>query len=525
MFSPQIHRTIFLIALAALGGGMLLGTVPTSVPQFVLFGNWLLEGDFKNKWRIIKSNKLIWILSSVFIIHLTGLIHTADIQRGIDDIRIKIPLQLLPLVFFTSAPLRKSELNRLLWFIILLVVISSLWCLYYNATHELTDIRKASRFMSHIRFGLFIDFAICILFYLSIQTETKSVKMLTLFLIIYLIVVMLTLSMVTGLVMFALLCVVYFVYLLFRQKSIYRIAGIAVLLFLFLFGLNIINSEWKNYNYVDISNNNKQKITTLSGRAYFKIDSTNKHTENGFYIAYNIQYDELGVAWKRRSQADLFSTDKNGILVTWNAIRYLSSKGLTKDSAGVAQLTDEDIKNIEEGITNYRYTAASPIRKRVKEIFWEYQDYKQGFNPSGNTLLMRLEFWKAAIYIIERNPIFGVGTGDAQSAFNRAYLRTKSQLSPEWRLRSHNQFLAIGVSFGIAGLLVFLFYLFYPVIKWRKQLNKLYLLFLLIALISFCTEDTLETQSGVTFFAYFNTLFLWLAYYKSESEREENQNL
>lgn len=525
MLPPRVHRIIFLIALAALGGGMLIGTVPTSVPQFVLFGNWLLEGDFKNKWNRIRTNKLFWIISSLFIIHLTGLIHTTDIPRGIDDIRIKIPLLLLPLIFFTSPPIRKEELHRLLWFIILLVIISSLWCLFYNATHELTDIRKASRFMSHIRFGLFIDFAICILFYLSIQTEKKQVKLICFALMIYLIGVMLTLSMVTGLVMFAVLCVVYFVYLLFRQTSVYRNIGFAGLFLLFLIGLYTINSEWKNYNYVDVSESNKQKDKTVSGRKYFQIDSTNKHTENGFYVAYNIQYDELGVAWKRRSNVDLFSRDKKGILVTWNAIRYLTSKGLTKDSAGVAQLTDEDIKNIEEGITNYRYTNASPIRKRIKEIFWEYQDYKQGFNPSGNTLLMRLEFWKAAIYIIERNPVFGVGTGDAQMAFNRAYLRSKSQLTPEWRLRSHNQFLAITVSFGFAGLAVFLIYLFYPVITYRHHLNKLYFLFFLIALISFCTEDTLETQSGVSFFAYFNTLFLWLADGQKRNIGEENQNL
>ena len=136
---------------------------------------------------------------------------------------------------------------------------------------------------------------------------------------------------------------------------------------------------------------------------------------------------------------------------------------------------------------------------------------------------MRLEFWKAAVYIIQRNLWVGVGTGDVQRAFDKAYYRTNTKLSHEWRLRSHNQFLAITVAFGLTGLLVFLISIIYPALALRKKLSGLYWLFLSIALISFLTEDTLETQSGVSFFAYFNTLFLWLA--NSGKKPEPDQNL
>ncbi|HRD38067.1 MAG TPA: hypothetical protein PLC65_05510 [Bacteroidia bacterium] len=117
VFPPRIHRYIFIIGLIGLAAGMMFGTVPTSIPQFVLFGNWLLEGRWKEKWNFIKSNHLFWILSSVFFLHLAGLIFTIDIPRGIDDIRIKIPMLLLPLVFFSTSPLSKSELNLVLRFL------------------------------------------------------------------------------------------------------------------------------------------------------------------------------------------------------------------------------------------------------------------------------------------------------------------------------------------------------------------------------------------------------------------------
>ena len=241
-----------------------------------------------------------------------------------------------------------------------------------------------------------------------------------------------------------------------------------------------------------------------------------RQKENGFYVSYNIQYQELHSGWTRISKIDPLRTDKKNNPIIWTLIRYLTSKGLTKDSAGLAQLNKTDVENIEKGITNYKYADASALRKRVKEFLWEYQDYKNGANPSGNTMLMRFEFWKAATYIIHRNLWVGVGTGDMQKSFDKAYYRTNTNLSPEWRLRSHDQFLAITVAFGILGLAIFLFSILYPIITFRKKLHGLYFMFFIITLISFLTEDTLETQAGASFYAYFNTLFLWLAYSKNE---------
>lgn len=500
---------------------MMFGTVPTSIPQFVLFGNWLLEGRWKEKWSFIKSNRIFWILSSVFILHLLGLIHTMDLQRGLDDIRIKIPLLLLPLVFFTTSPLTKSELNLVLKFFIAGVVVSALWCLFYYYSHELTDIRKASRFMSHIRFGLFINLAIAVLVYFFQETERLKYKLGICLILVFLIAVMIVLSLVTGLVMLAIIFGACLFYTTLKQQATYKVLGLTAMIVIVFFAFYFFKSEWKQFNYVSGDAANSQKKESYSGRAYFNPDTANKHKENGYYIAYNLQYDELHSQWPLRSKLPVYGKDKKGGKIIWTLIRYLSSKGLTKDSVGMASLSQRDIINIENGVTNYLYADASPIANRLHELFWEYRDYKQGSNPSGNTLLMRMEFWKAGVYIIKRTPWIGVGTGDAQRAFNKAYYRSKTKLTHEWRLRSHNQFLAITVSFGLIGLTVFLFSLVYPVILMRKYLHGLYFVFLLIAVVSFFTEDTLETQSGVSFFAFFNTLFIWGASFAAKSKTEQ----
>ena len=64
------HRYIFLFGLIGLAAGMLFGTVPTSIPQIILAANWLLEKDFAWKWQQLKSNKIFWILTSIFLVHL-----------------------------------------------------------------------------------------------------------------------------------------------------------------------------------------------------------------------------------------------------------------------------------------------------------------------------------------------------------------------------------------------------------------------------------------------------------------------
>lgn len=103
----------------------------------------------------------------------------------------------------------------------------------------------------------------------------------------------------------------------------------------------------------------------------------------------------------------------------------------------------------------------------------------------------------------------GVGTGDLPDAFTRQYQIMDSPLQQSFRWRSHNQYLSIFIAFGIFGLLWFLVTLIYPAIVTRRFLNYFYVIFWLIVIISMFTEDTLESQDGVTFYAFFNAFLLF----------------
>jgi O-antigen ligase len=82
-------------------------------------------------------------------------------------------------------------------------------------------------------------------------------------------------------------------------------------------------------------------------------------------------------------------------------------------------------------------------------------------------------------------------------------------IGSEYKLRAHNQFLTFALTFGILGLLVFIAYATQTL--WYKSLSStsyLSWIFSWIILLSFFYEDTLETQSGVTFVAFFTVFFV-----------------
>ncbi len=520
------HRYIFLFGLIGLAAGVMFGTVPTSIPQIILAANWLLEKDFSGKWQQLKSNKIFWILVSLFLLHLVGMMYTQNIQRGLDDLRNKMPLLTLPLILFSTKPLSVKELRLLFGFFFLSVCVSSVCCfiVYLGYTKKvIVDIRQASVFMSHIRFSLFIAFAIIGMIYYCIKEKSIAVKTVCVIATLWLLFFMYKLEMATGFlcltVVGSLLLVLYSFRWLNKKLSI---AFILVLVACSLFVVQKAITSLTMFDKVPSKSTNTILEKTKHGRLYYK-DTSFQTAENGNLIMINICIPELIKEWGLRSTIPYMGIDKKGNDLRYTMLRYMSSKGLTKDSVGIAALSDEDIAYIENGYTNYKYTRNSGLMSKWRELVWEYTKYKRGENPSGHTLSMRLEFWKTAGYIIRQHPLFGVGTGDIQDSFNKMYEETNSKLDMVWRLRCHNQYLAITVAFGFIGLLVFLIYLFYPAIILRKRLHYLYWPFYLIALLSFITEDTLETQSGITFFILFQALFLWLASHKDDITKKPTE--
>jgi O-antigen ligase len=251
------HRYIFLFGIIGLASGMLFGTVPTSIPQIIIAANWVLEKDFMLKWQRLKSNTFFWILISFFALHIVGTLYTSNIERGLDDLRNKAPLLVLPILFFSTAPLTQKELKLLFHFFFLSVVVSSIYCflVYAGFTHKtIIDVRQASVFISHIRFSLFIAFTVIALVYFFFKEPKWYYKITYVSSLCWLLFFMYKLELATGFVCLVVVGVLLLIGIVL-QKLNRRFIIIVFAGSLIVVGILIIKIS-ASFNMFDTSTNN-----------------------------------------------------------------------------------------------------------------------------------------------------------------------------------------------------------------------------------------------------------------------------
>jgi O-antigen ligase len=78
------------------------------------------------------------------------------------------------------------------------------------------------------------------------------------------------------------------------------------------------------------------------------------------------------------------------------------------------------------------------------------------------------------------------------------------------RSNAHNQFLQTFITLGIIGFLILSLSLILPAYYTFRHKHFLYLLFLIIVSINFLVESMLETQAGVVFYAFFNSIMFFM---------------
>lgn len=522
MFSEKIHRNIFLIGLCCLAFGIMLGSSPTSVAQVLLLTNWLLEADFKRKFTQLKKNKLFWALSAVFFIHVVGLFYTENFSNGINDLRTKLPLLFTPLIFFSTKPPLKNEYYALLYAFLVGCFFNTAWSLFYSHfihSHEL--LRDASRFMSHIRLGLFLNLAISCCIYFLIISKSTIKKIIFLVLGFYFIFVLYALGIASGIFNFLVLSFFASSYLIYKQKTSIKLTSLVIFIGTFFLIFNYILKIKNAQLSLNKSKNNTILVKNISGNLYSHYTNSGQK-ENGNYVQINIQFKELKKAWQHEFPEDSFSYGKNATNINRYEvlIRYLASKGLNKDSAGFSKLNTIDKLNIKKNITNYLYQNWSHLHKRIYELVNEYDEFINNRSINGHSLSMRLYFLKAAFILIKNNFLFGVGSGDLQNQLDKTYVDSKSPLVKEWYKHPHNQFVTIFVTLGLMGFLIFSFSILYPLITLKNYFPILFWPFFILAMGSFILDDTLETQAGISFYAIYNTLFMSIAMFKKQQNLE-----
>lgn len=506
----DIHDWVFLGGIFLIVAGIPVSHFLMSVGGLAISANWLLEGGYRRKFKALLSHKAALVFLSIYFLHALGMLYTQDIDFGLKDLRIKLPFLALPIILASSRPLKANELRLVLMAFVAAVAFGSFRSLFELLTAEVTDVRQISVYISHIRFALSVCLAIFILGYSVFNNwfPGKPALGIQVILILWLGVFLFLLQSFTGLMVMGGTSVL--LLLIYGWQSDRRDIRMALLsagiLLPLLTGAYIYSVVRTMHTPQPVDFGALEQYSEAG--SFYHHDTLNQQTVNGHYMWLYLAEDELKEAWEGRSSLDFYGNDLVGHDLRDIIIRYLTSKGLRKDSTGLASLSDAEIRLIEQGTGNARCGGLNVLKARICQIYWEYETYRWTGDPSGHSVLMRWEYWKAAWGIIRHHPVAGVGTGDLKQAFAEQYDHMGSTLDPEWRLRSHNQYLSIFAAFGAIGLFVFLIALFLP-LRWKRPPEPmLFSAFFIIALLSMTTEDTMESQAGATFIAFFYCLLL-----------------
>ena len=78
-----------------------------SISLIGLFLNWVIELDFKRKWKkIIERKYLPLLFAGLFLVELFWLPFSEDLVIGLNVLRIKLPLLLLPIIVGSVSSLK-----------------------------------------------------------------------------------------------------------------------------------------------------------------------------------------------------------------------------------------------------------------------------------------------------------------------------------------------------------------------------------------------------------------------------------
>lgn len=208
--------------------------VPIIIILIIL--NWLIEGDFRNKFHRIMSARFAVLFCLFYILHLFGLIYTENMHAGTFDVQVKLSLIIFPLLY-ASRPLKQE--NMLSIFMALLgggLLCSLLLIINASITYLTSGVNNFfyESFTAHVihpsYLAMYLNVIICWLL-IQLQKNVAVFKRfstpVSLLLVLYFSCVLVLLSSKLGLLTLAFIYVATFIYYS-RKRYMVGILGIVV---------------------------------------------------------------------------------------------------------------------------------------------------------------------------------------------------------------------------------------------------------------------------------------------------------
>lgn len=512
----RVHHAIYFVLLTVLIGSQVVSKFMMSGMQILLMVNWAIEGIYilvkrsscsvshsKNPAAGGGRQQCRWLLYAFLVlmgVHVVWLIGTGNMSYGLDDLFRKLPLLAIPVVILTSRPLNRNQLSWLLFTFVGTVFVATIIGVVRLLTIPDLPYRETVPFISHIRFSLNICVAIVLLLWyagfpacgkegtkLSLKNRV-TMSLLILWFIAFLFILR---SYTAFLVLFFTAWIMLPIY--WKQMGRARrwvLTSMATITL--VFAAFVVGYVHSYYDCRDCENADLPLITA-NGNPY--THAQDGMVENGNMVNNYICQEELISEWPKHSAMGIYDTTPNGYTVYPTLVRYLNSKGLTKDSAGVAALDANDVALIEKGVANHVYDDGTVMRKMCYVLLFEYENYRTSGSVRNSSMLERMALWRGAWRVFCDNPLFGVGTGDGVDELH-VRLQTDGSQIADTQKHAHNQYLSFLVSFGLVGFLLIAVAFVYAFRKIRLLRMPAYFAIIVILLISFISEDTMETLAG-----------------------------
>ncbi|MCU0371072.1 MAG: hypothetical protein MUC31_06630, partial [Bacteroidales bacterium] len=259
-----------------------------------------------------RDNAPAWIFASIYLLHLLGLFFTTDFNFALKDLRIKLPVLLMPLLLSTTCVVDRKAFRFLMYVFVAAVLTGTLISTYLYFTTEFTDSRDLSRYISHIRFSLLIDMAIFILAYMVVKKGEipKWPRVALAVIALWMLAFQFMVAFMTGLVIFFITAAILVFYMVLNKQGVlFKILIISGLVLIFFAAGMYIRNIGRDVRHIDPVDFSSLERTTILGNPYWH-DLSNPQIENGKYVWLYVATDELRQAWNQRSQYEFDGKDK-----------------------------------------------------------------------------------------------------------------------------------------------------------------------------------------------------------------------
>lgn len=127
----------------------------------------------------------------------------------------------------------------------------------------------------------------------------------------------------------------------------------------------------------------------------------------------------------------------------------------------------------------------------------------------GEVLDSRLARWSVILNLIKKKPTIGYGTGTEVALLHDAFFDNKLYNSFLHNLNAHNEYLSFLIKSGITGLLVYLATLGFWLKISFQQKDLLFFSFMLIIITVSFSENILDVDKGIIYYAFFLSFFIF----------------